>query len=140
MMHVNDITNMIIGAAIEVHRTVGPGLLESVYQECLQREFLVRGIPFERERPIPLDYKGVHLDCGYRVDFLVADTVVVEVKSIDALASIHTAQLLTYLQSWRLEGGPANQLQCTRVEGWNSPQGTEPGGVTIETDKFVLSK
>lgn len=103
-MHVNDLTNMIIGAAIEVHRTVGPGLLESVYQQCLGREFALREIPFQRERPIPLDYKGVHLDCGYRIDFLVADSVVVEVKSVDALASIHTAQLLTYLKvgGWKV--------------------------------------
>ena len=103
-MHVNDLTNMIIGAAIEVHRTIGPGLLESVYQQCLSREFAVRGIPYQRERPIPLDYKGVHLDCGYRIDFLVADRVVLEVKSIETLAPIHTAQLLTYLRvgGWKV--------------------------------------
>ena len=102
--NLNQLTESIIGAAMEVHRTLGPGLLESVYQECLCREFLVRGIPFERERALPLEYKGVHLECGYRLDMLVANAVVVEVKAVEAIAPVHEAQLLTYLRlgGWRV--------------------------------------
>jgi GxxExxY protein len=96
--HVNQITSRIIGAAIEVHRRLGPGLLESAYEECLARELLLRKIRFERQRPLPLEYKGIRLQCGYRVDLLVEWLVVIEVKSIDAIAPIHEAQLLTYLR------------------------------------------
>ncbi len=96
--HLNQLSHEIIGAAIEVHRTLGPGLLESSYHECLCRELFVRGMPFEKERPLPLEYKGIHLECGYRIDILVAGLVVVEVKSVEALAPIHDAQLLTYLR------------------------------------------
>jgi GxxExxY protein len=97
-LQVNQVTHEIIGAAIEVHRALGPGLLESAYKECLCRELSVRRIPFEREYPIPLEYKGVRLECGYRLDLLVANAVVVELKSIEALAPIHECQLLTYLR------------------------------------------
>lgn len=93
----NRITEGIIGAAIEVHRKLGPGLLERAYRECLAQEFLLRGIEYERERPIPLEYKGVRLECGYRLDFLINNLVVLEVKSVDSLAPIHEAQLITYL-------------------------------------------
>ena len=102
--HLNKLSHEIIGAAIEVHRTLGPGLLESSYQECLCRELLVCGVPFEREKPLPLEYKGIRLECGYRIDILVAGLVVVEVKSVEALAPIHDAQLLTYLRlgGWKI--------------------------------------
>ncbi|HVS82933.1 MAG TPA: GxxExxY protein [Pyrinomonadaceae bacterium] len=101
---INEITRAIIGAAIEVHRQLGPGLLESAYLECLGRELILRGIPFEREKPLPLEYKGIRLECGYRLDLLVAGRVVVEVKSVEALAPVHDAQLLTYLKlgGWRV--------------------------------------
>jgi GxxExxY protein len=79
---INRITQAVIGAAIEVHRQLGPGLLESAYVECLSRELTLRGINFERERALPLEYKGVRLECGYRVDLLIERSVVVEVKSI----------------------------------------------------------
>jgi GxxExxY protein len=95
---INEITKGIIGAAIEVHRHLGPGLLESAYHECLSRELFVRRIPFQRERPLPLEYKGIRLDCGYRVDLLIAGLVVVEIKAIEAIAPVHEAQLLTYLR------------------------------------------
>jgi GxxExxY protein len=95
---INEITREVIGAAIEVHRHLGPGLLESAYQECLARELIVRGIPFQRERPLPLEYKGIRLECGYRIDLLIAGSVVVEVKAIDGIAPVHEAQLLTYLR------------------------------------------
>jgi GxxExxY protein len=102
--HLNQITQAVIGAAIEVHRTLGPGLLESAYHECLCREMLERNIPFERERPLPVEYKGIRLECGYRLDLLVAGEVVVEIKSVEALAPVHDAQLLTYLRlgGWKV--------------------------------------
>jgi GxxExxY protein len=93
-----EITEKIIGAAIEVHKTIGPGLLESAYEECLCRELTLRGIPFERQKPLPVEYKGYKLDCGYRLDLLVAEAVVVEIKACEAIAPIHEAQVLTYLK------------------------------------------
>jgi GxxExxY protein len=92
------ISNRIIGAAIEVHRHLGPGLLESAYEEALAREFEVRGIPFQRQVPVPMIYKGVKLDGGYRLDVIVDHLVIVELKSVEALAPIHEAQALTYLR------------------------------------------
>lgn len=94
----NRITEAVIGAAIKVHRALGPGLLESAYQECLSRELSLREISFQREVPLPVHYEGVQLDCGYRLDLVVADEVIVELKSLDQLAPIHEAQLLTYLR------------------------------------------
>ena len=96
--HINELTYEIIGAAIEVHRTLGPGLLESSYRECLCRELSLRNIEFQRERGLPVQYKGIQLACGYRLDVLVADVVVVEIKAVEALSPIHDAQLLTYLR------------------------------------------
>jgi len=100
----NELTESIIGAAIEVHRALGPGLLESAYQECLARELSLRQIAFEREKPLLLEYKGVKLECGYRLDFVVADTVVVEIKAADSLLPIHQSQLLTYMKlgGWKV--------------------------------------
>jgi GxxExxY protein len=92
------LTGAIIGAAIEVHKLLGPGLLESVYEECLAREFTVRDIPFARQKPMPVVYKDVKLECGYRMDFLVGGEVVVELKAIEGLAAIHEAIVLTYLR------------------------------------------
>lgn len=97
MVNYNQITESIIGAAIEVHKQLGPGLLESAYQECLARELLLRNIPYEREVPVPVVYKGVHLECGYRLDFLVNNAVVVEIKAVDGIAPVFEAQLVTYL-------------------------------------------
>jgi GxxExxY protein len=100
----NDLTHEIIGAAIEVHRSLGPGLLESAYEECLAREFTIRGISFERQKPLPVVYKEVKVEAGYRVDFLVSRRIVVELKAIEALAPIHDAIVLTYLRmsGWRI--------------------------------------
>lgn len=96
--HVNLLTREIIGSAIEVHRTLGPGLLESAYRRCLAHELFLRGISFDYERPLPLEYKGVRLKKGYRIDLLVEKQVVVETKSLEAIAPVHEAQLLTYLR------------------------------------------
>lgn len=96
-METNEITEAIIGAAMEVHRALGPGLLESTYEMCLCRELSLRDIAFERQKPIPVEYKGVKLDCGYRADLIVDGMVLVEVKATETLLPIHDAQLLTYL-------------------------------------------
>jgi GxxExxY protein len=103
-MNINQTTEATIGAAIEVHRALGPGLLESAYEECLCRELGLRHIPFERQRLLPVEYKGLSLDCGYRLDLLIADAVVVEIKAVENLLPIHEAQLLTYLRlgGWKV--------------------------------------
>ncbi len=103
-MRLNELSQAIIGAAIEVHRTLGPGLLESAYEECLGKELSLRQIPFERQKPLPVEYKGLRLDCGYRLDLLVANMVVVEIKAVDALIPLHEAQLLSYLKlgGWKM--------------------------------------
>ena len=91
-------TGKLIGAAIEVHRVLGPGLLETAYEECLCRELAVRGVSFQRQVALPIDYKGTRLSCEYRIDLLVDDSVVVEIKAVDKLLPIHEAQLMTYLR------------------------------------------
>jgi GxxExxY protein len=93
-----DLTREIIGAAIEVHKTVGPGLLEGVYEECLCHELKLRNLRFERQLIVPIIYKGVTLDCGYRLDLVVENTVIVELKSVDRIHPIFEAQLLTYMR------------------------------------------
>ena len=95
----NVLTDQIIGCAIEVHRTLGPGLLESVYEECLCYELSQIGLRFERQVHLPVSYKGIKLECGHKLDLVVEDAVVVELKAIDELAPIHQAQLLTYLKT-----------------------------------------
>ena len=97
-MDENALSKEIIGAAIEVHRLLGPGLLESAYEQCLAHEFSTRGIPFELQKAIPVEYKGVKLDCGFRADFLVGGLVVVELKAVERLTKVHEAQVLTYLK------------------------------------------
>jgi GxxExxY protein len=94
----NNITENIIGAAIQVHKSLGPGLLESAYEACLAFEVKKRGLRVETEKALPLIYEDVKLDCGYRIDLMVEGAVVVEVKSVDAIAPIHEAQLITYLK------------------------------------------
>jgi GxxExxY protein len=92
------LTQQVIGAAIEVHRVLGPGLLESAYEECLCLELSLRGIPFHRQVPLPIAYKGVTLECGYRMDLVVPERLVIEVKTVEKILSVHEAQLLTYLR------------------------------------------
>ena len=99
------LTGAIIAAAIEVHREVGPGVLESAYEECLCHELTLRGLKFRRQVALPLNYKGVHLDCGYRIDLIVEDTVLLELKAVEKLLPIHEAQLLTYLKLAKLKVG-----------------------------------
>lgn len=91
-------SGVVIGAAIEVHRHLGPGLLESTYEACLARELELRGVPHARQVVLPVAYKGATLDAGYRLDFLVADELIVELKSVEKLLEVHKAQVLTYLK------------------------------------------
>lgn len=94
----NDLSNKILGCAIEVHKQLGPGLLESAYQPCLYYELTKMGLKVEKEKPMPIVYKEVHLDHGFRMDLLVEDKVVIELKTVEALNDVHTAQVLTYLK------------------------------------------
>lgn len=109
-------TGQIILCAIEVHRYLGPGLLESAYESCLCRELEIGGIPFKRQIPLDVSYKGIFLDCGYRLDLLVADKVVVELKSVDALLPIHSAQLLTYLKLAKMKVGLLLNFNCSLMK------------------------
>ena len=100
-----ELSGLVIGAAIEVHRALGPGLLESAYQACLAAELRALGLPHRTEVPVPLVYKGAPIDCAYRVDFVVAGALLVEAKCVESLHPIHTAQLLTYLRLMGLHLG-----------------------------------
>ena len=105
MLYQKDLTDEVIGAAIEVHRHLGPGLLESAYEECLCRELQLRSLSFERQKPLPLEYKGIKLDCGYRIDVIVEHKVLLELKCVDCVIPVHEAQLLTYLRLSGLKVG-----------------------------------
>jgi GxxExxY protein len=95
---INQVTQKVIGAAIEVHKHLGPGLLESAYEECMCHELTLRGIAFDRQMPLPVRYKGVKLDCGYRLDIVVQNMLILELKACEKIEPIHRAQLLTYLK------------------------------------------
>ncbi len=97
-MDENELSNLIVGAAIKVHRALGLGLLESTYEECLCHESSINQIPFQRQAPMPVVYKGIQLDCRYRVDIIVDNKVILELKSVAEIQPIHKAQLLTYLK------------------------------------------
>ncbi len=97
-MEVNELSNVVIGMAIDVHSALGPGLLESVYQECLYFKIQKEGFYVEKEKPIPLVFEGVNLNCGYRIDILVENKLVLELKSVEKLSDLHLAQTLTYLK------------------------------------------
>jgi GxxExxY protein len=97
-MEINQLTERVTGACMEIHKTLGPGLLESAYEECVCHELRLAGLGFERQRPLPVTYKGVQLDCGYRLDLIIEDKLVVELKAVRELSPIHEAQLLTYLK------------------------------------------
>ena len=97
-MELNKVTSEIIGAAIDVHRALGPGLLESAYEACLAYELAHKGLDVEQQKPLPVKYKEVHLDVGYRLDLLVDSSVIVELKAVDSLTSLHKAQLMSYLK------------------------------------------
>ena len=114
-MDINDITEKIIGAAIEVHKQLGPGLLESAYEDCLCREMALREIQFERQVSMPFDYKGVKLQSGFRIDLLVENAVVVEIKAVEKVLPLHEAQLLTYLKLGKWEVGLLLNLNVAQL-------------------------
>ena len=97
-MRFDRLSNRVIGCALEVHRHLGPGLLESTYEQCLAHELKVEDIPFKLQCPLPVQYKGIKLDCGYRIDLLVDDRIIIELKSVERVLPIHQAQLLTYMK------------------------------------------
>ena len=97
-MDINQLSSKIIGAAIQVHKALGPGLLESAYEKCICYELSYQGFSFERQKPLAINYKGVKLDCGYRLDIVVENTIILELKSCEKIEPIHKAQLLTYLK------------------------------------------
>jgi GxxExxY protein len=97
-MEIDEITGEIIGCCIEIHRELGPGLLESAYEECLAYELTKAGLIFERQKALPLHYKEIQIEYGYRMDFVVEDQVVVELKSVESISPVHTAQILTYMK------------------------------------------
>jgi GxxExxY protein len=103
-MRINELTERVISAAIEVHRALGPGLIESVYEECLCKELSLREIPFIRQSGLPVVFKGNRMDCGYRIDLLVADMLVIEIKAVETILPVHEAQLLTYMKlgGWKV--------------------------------------
>jgi GxxExxY protein len=112
-----DLTRRIIGAAIEVHKTLGPGLLESVYEQCLCREMDIRGLDFQRQVSVPISYKGVKLSTSCRLDVLVEQQVVVEIKAVEELEPVHTAQVLTYLQLTEVPVGLLLNFNVVRLTG-----------------------
>ena len=98
MVEFSEVSNRVIGCALEVHRCLGPGLLESTYQQCLCHELELNGVEFEAEKALPVDYKGGRLDCGYRIDIMVQGELIVELKSVEKLQRIHEAQVLSYMR------------------------------------------
>ena len=112
---VNRVSELVIGAAIDVHAALGPGLLESTYQHCLRRELQFRGIAFAAEVNVPITYRGEGLDCGYRLDLVVEDSLIVEIKSVEKLMPIHDAQLLTYLRLTRITAGLVINFNVTQL-------------------------
>ena len=115
-MYINQITEAIIGASIEVHKTLGAGLLESAYEECLCRELNLRDVNFVRQLSLPVEYKGIKLNCGYRLDLLVENRIVVEIKAVEKINPIHEAQLLTYLRLGEWEAGLLINFNTLRLK------------------------
>jgi len=112
----NAITEQIIGAAMDVHRVIGPGLLESAYEACLAFELRARGFRVEQQKPLPVVYKQVKLDCGYRLDMVVNDLVIVEIKAVEKLNAVHEAQLLSYLRLLNCRVGLLLNFHCTMLK------------------------
>ena len=110
-----ELTERVIGCAIEVHRTLGPGLLESTYQQCLAHELGVQEIPFASEVDLPIDYKGIKLNCGYRLDLMVDGRLIVELKAVDEVSGLHQAQLMTYMKLAKVSLGLLINFNVTRL-------------------------
>ena len=115
-MEFDELSNRVIGCAIEVHRQLGPGLLESTYEQCLAHELSLNSIDFKTQQPLPVQYKGITLDCGYRVDLLIEDKMIIELKSVDQIKGIHEAQLLTYMKLAGIKTGLLMNFNVTRLK------------------------
>ena len=115
-METNEITRKVIGCAIDVHKVLGPGLLESAYEECLSFELEKAGLKIKRQKPTPVIYKDIKLDCGYRIDILVEDSVVVELKVVDEFNPVHFAQILTYMKFSKLKTGLLINFNVTTLK------------------------
>jgi len=115
-MEFDELSRSVIGCAIEVHRNLGPGLLESTYRQCLACELSHAGILFQMEVPLPVRYKDILLDCGYRIDLLVRGELIVEIKSVEALLPIHQAQILTYMRLANVPIGSLINFNVTRLQ------------------------
>ncbi|MEA3238705.1 MAG: GxxExxY protein [Candidatus Bipolaricaulota bacterium] len=115
-MEFDELSNRVIECAIEVHRELGPGLLESTYEQCLAHELKLNGIQFELQHPLLVKYKGVRLDCGYRVDILVEDKLIIELKSVEQIKGIHEAQLLTYMKLAGVKIGLLINFNVTKLK------------------------
>ena len=115
-MEFDDLSKRVIGCAIEVHRELGPGLLESTYEQCLAHELKLNGILFQLQRPQAVQYKGIRLDCGYRLDLLVESELIIELKSVEKLRGIHEAQLLTYMKLAGIKTGLLMNFNVTKLK------------------------
>jgi GxxExxY protein len=115
-MEFDDLSNRVIGCAIEVHRQLGPGLLESAYEQCLAHELTLNGITFQLQHPQPVQYKDIRLDCGYRIDILVENELILELKSVEEIKGIHEAQLLTYMKLAGVKTGLLINFNNTKLK------------------------
>ena len=115
-MEFDDLSNRVIGCALEVHREMGPGLLESTYEQCLAHELKLNGIGFKLQHPQPVEYRGVRLDCGYRTDLLIEDSLIIELKSVEQIKGIHEAQLLTYMKLAGIKTGLLMNFNVRRLK------------------------
>ena len=115
-MEFDDLSSRVIGCAIEVHRELGPGLLESTYEQCLAHELTLNGISFQLQHPQSVQYKGIHLDCGYRIDVFVENKLIIELKSVDEIKGIHEAQLLTYMKLAGVKIGLLMNFNVTKLK------------------------
>ncbi|MDP6779919.1 MAG: GxxExxY protein [Candidatus Latescibacteria bacterium] len=115
-MEFDELSNRVIGCALEVHKALGPGLLESTYEQCLAHESSLKGVQFKLQHPLPVEYKGVRLDCGYRIDLLIEDTLIIELKSVDRIMAVHEAQLLSYMKLAGVKTGLLMNFNVTRLK------------------------
>ena len=115
-MEFDDLSRRVIGCAIEVHRELGPGLLESTYEQCLAHELKLNGILFQLQHPQPVQYKGIRLECGYRLDMLIEDKLIIELKSVEDIKGIHAAQLLTYMKLAGIKTGLLINFNVTKLK------------------------
>jgi len=114
-MEKDKLTEKVIGCAIEVHRNLGPGLLESTYEHCLAHELYINSISFKKQLPMPVIYKGINLDCGYRLDLVVENTVIIELKSVKNMTAVDEAQILTYMRLAKIKTGLLINFNVSRL-------------------------